>query len=237
MNKLLKIVSATGVALALSAGVAFAASGYSLFGDASYVSPGNASSRAVETTSNPAGAGYGGIDFTVPSGLTLADLTNLSTDYKVTAGGCGGGSPRYSIAVQTPAGDKNVFFYIGTPPNYTCPADGLYHNSGNLAAPANLVDATQLGGGFYEPYAQVQLDYGSYPVIGIALVTDGGWAVGGTQTVVFDNSMINTTTYTYEPNVPTSKDQCKNGGYEDLEDANGQPFKNQGQCVSYFNHQ
>jgi hypothetical protein len=37
-------------------------------------------------------------------------------------------------------------------------------------------------------------------------------------------------------NVATDKDQCKNDGYKNLTDANGEPFKNQGQCVSYSNH-
>ena len=33
--------------------------------------------------------------------------------------------------------------------------------------------------------------------------------------------------------VPTSKDDCKNGGWQTLVDGNGNPFKNQGDCVSY----
>jgi hypothetical protein len=43
------------------------------------------------------------------------------------------------------------------------------------------------------------------------------------------------TTYDFEPNLPppTSKDQCKNGGWMSYTDANGTPFKNQGDCVSY----
>ena len=60
-----------------------------------------------------------------------------------------------------------------------------------------------------------------------------GVLFGGTQTVVFDNTMINATTYTYEPNIPTSKDQCKHGGYKNFTDANGQAFKNQGQCEKF----
>ena len=32
---------------------------------------------------------------------------------------------------------------------------------------------------------------------------------------------------------PTSKDQCKNGGWKNLVDGNGNPFKTQGDCVSY----
>jgi hypothetical protein len=43
------------------------------------------------------------------------------------------------------------------------------------------------------------------------------------------------TTYDFEPNLPTptSKDQCKEGGWQNYADANGTPFKNQGDCVSY----
>ena len=41
---------------------------------------------------------------------------------------------------------------------------------------------------------------------------------------------VNGTTYTYEPN---SKDDCMNGGWQNFTSAPG-PFKNQGQCVSFF---
>ena len=45
-------------------------------------------------------------------------------------------------------------------------------------------------------------------------------------------------TYNFEPfRTPTTKDDCKNGGWQNLRDVNGAPFKNQGQCVSYVNHQ
>lgn len=50
-----------------------------------------------------------------------------------------------------------------------------------------------------------------------------------------DAFTINSTTYDFEPNlpVPTTKDQCKNGGWTHYADASGRPFKNQGDCVSY----
>ena len=38
-------------------------------------------------------------------------------------------------------------------------------------------------------------------------------------------------------NPPQSKDDCKNGGWMTRTTATGEPFRNQGQCVSYFNHQ
>ena len=68
-------------------------------------------------------------------------------------------------------------------------------------------------------------------VTGIQLVTDSGWMFG-TQTILVDNVMINATAYTFEDAVLDSKDQCKNGGWQDFTSAPG-PFKNQGDCVSY----
>jgi hypothetical protein len=41
-------------------------------------------------------------------------------------------------------------------------------------------------------------------------------------------------TYNFEPfRVATSKDDCKNGGFNNVKRADGTSFKNQGQCVSY----
>jgi hypothetical protein len=42
-----------------------------------------------------------------------------------------------------------------------------------------------------------------------------------------------TGTLTTPPPVPTDKDQCKHGGWQNLADDQGEPFKNQGQCVSF----
>jgi hypothetical protein len=46
-----------------------------------------------------------------------------------------------------------------------------------------------------------------------------------------------TWTYNFEPfRTPITKDDCKNGGWKNVRQADGSPFKNQGQCVSYVNH-
>jgi hypothetical protein len=43
--------------------------------------------------------------------------------------------------------------------------------------------------------------------------------------------------YNFEPfRTPLTKDDCKNGGWQNLRAADGSSFKNQGQCVSYVNH-
>jgi hypothetical protein len=200
---------------------------YSLFGDAVLVHPGNGSPTAAQS-SYDGSSSYGGVDFGAPSGLTVSGLSTFSTDYQFTAGSCGssGGSPRLVATVTNGTVTGNISFYIGPPPNYTgCPSN-IWSNTGNLASPTNQVDATQLGGAFYEPYAMVQADYGSYAVTDLFVVLDGYTATA--VTAQFDNVVINNTTYTFE-----SADSCKNGGWQQFTSSPG-PFKNQGDCVSYF---
>ncbi len=45
-----------------------------------------------------------------------------------------------------------------------------------------------------------------------------------------------TWTYDFEPfRGPAAKEECKDGGWENLRRADGSPFKNQGECVAYSN--
>src|SRR5690349_1461847 len=44
---------------------------------------------------------FGSISFEPSKSLTLSDLSNLSATYQVLAGGTGGGSPRFQIALDT----------------------------------------------------------------------------------------------------------------------------------------
>jgi hypothetical protein len=44
------------------------------------------------------------------------------------------------------------------------------------------------------------------------------------------------TTYDFEPyRVATDKEQCKNGGWQNVKRTDGSGFKNQGQCIQYVN--
>jgi hypothetical protein len=46
----------------------------------------------------------------------------------------------------------------------------------------------------------------------------------------------NTWIYNFEPfRSPSSKDECKNGGWENVKSSDGSSFKNQGQCIEYVN--
>lgn len=226
------MVSAIGLMTAalipISASAA-GSTGYTLFGDASLVSPGYNSPTAAQTQSSATvSPNYGGVDFGVPNGVTnLNSLNTLGTEYMFTQGSCGGGAPRFSVTVTTPSGPANMFVYIGPSPSYTGCPDNAWLNTGNLLSAPNTVDASQIGGTQYESYAAVQAAFGNYPVTDVSLVTDAYW-FAGTQTVQFDNVQLNNSTVTFD-----SKDSCKNGGWQQFSSAPG-PFKNQGDCVSYF---
>lgn len=221
------------ITIAAVSAIAAIGSGYTLSGGATFVSPGNASSRAVQLVADVSNAStaddFSVIDFAVTSGLTFADLDTLSADYKFTGGSCAGGSPRFQVNVLDPNTNtvKNIFVYIGPAPSYTgCPPN-VWNNTGNLLAPANLIDTSQLTGGtFYDPATAAVTKFGTYQVVGIQLVSD---TFGAAQTVQIDNVVINSNTTTFEP----GKDDCKNGGWQNFTSAPG-PFKNQGQCVSHF---
>jgi len=216
---------------AISPTVASAAPGYSLFGSASYFTPGNASNRDVDLiadgTANP--AVYSGVDFTIPSGLTIANLNTLSTDYNFVASSCGVGSPRFGISLS---GNPNatIFVYIGPPPNYTNCATTTWTNTGNLLTPASLVDTSQYTGvgTFYDSWAHAQTLFAGQTVTDIFVVSDYGPA--GSQEVQVDNTNVNGTVFNYEPGKFTD---CKNGGWQTFAFAPG-PFSNHGACVSYF---
>jgi hypothetical protein len=233
------------LAFASSAAAFHSPEHYSLFGDAEYVSPGHNSDRAVLLTSDSASStAWGGIEFGVTASTTYADLTTLSTEYMLASGDmCGGGSPRFQIAVEDPStGDSgNIFVYLGDAPNYTC-TGGTWLSSGDLLG-SGTVDTSQLDGGtFYDPYASSTEKYGDYIVTDISLVADAGWSStasggDGVQAVTVDNTVINSTTFTYEepaPTTPGDKNACKDGGWMSMTDTDGNAFKNQGQCVSFI---
>jgi hypothetical protein len=53
-----------------------------------------------------------------------------------------------------------------------------------------------------------------------------------------DGFDYNGTVYDFQlTNTPSSKDDCKDGGFVNFTDADGNAFKNQGQCVAFTNHQ
>jgi hypothetical protein len=53
------------------------------------------------------------------------------------------------------------------------------------------------------------------------------------QLLITGGAQVATTPITFGPPTPQSKGACKNGGWSNLANDQGQPFRNQGSCVSY----
>jgi hypothetical protein len=170
-------------------------SNFAMGGSATVVHPGNASTTAAQlTTISPGGEGH--INIAIPKGLKLRQLTSLSTDYKFIVGTCLGGSPRFTANLTNGSTNTSIFFYLGQPPT-ECAGSEAYANSGDLAAPSSLVDASHLpGGSSNEPYSKVQADFGDFTVKALHIDVDRR---GGDQTVDFDNTRVNGQLVTYEP--------------------------------------
>ena len=220
--------------------VSSALAAFSLFGSASIVSPGSMGSpNAVRLESTCPGGSpdcinnntytFGGVNFTVPAGTTFADIGTLSTDVMAGPGdACVGGAPRFQIrtaetgpADTDPTGD-NIFV------TFNC--TNVWSNTGNALMTGTL-DTGQLGGSYGQSYAAALAQFGSVQVLGVSIVSDGGWASPDTtQTVFIDNTNIDGTIYTYD-----DKDACKDGNWQNLTRTDGSHFRNQGDCVSYTN--
>jgi hypothetical protein len=133
---------------------------------------------------------FSGVTFTPKAPLpTLADITNLSTDYNLGGSDCGGGAPRFEIHLDT---GKNIFVYIGPLPNFTGCFYG-WQNTGNATmATDKRWDTSQVPGGtFYDTHAHALTIAGSAHVKSISLVLDGGWTTERGQDATIDNFTIN----------------------------------------------
>jgi hypothetical protein len=166
----LTVASNTHKTLSTSVNVNVASS-YTLFDDATLISSGG--TTAVQASWSPTQPD-GGVSYSIPAGLTVSNLTTLSTDYLFTAGTCSQGSPRFSITDgQYNSPHNHIFVYLGvqTPSTDTC-AGSTYGNSGNVISASSQVDALQLGAG-YPTWSAFQAAHGSDVVTEIDLVVDG----------------------------------------------------------------
>jgi hypothetical protein len=141
------------------------------------------------------------VSWQVVKPFSLADLNDLSADYKrPTGSGCWGcGSPRFSIAIDEDGdGDRdcNVFVYwgagtAGSAPNYAdCPPVDTWHNTGNFVTDGVLRwDSTQCGGPFSGDHASAVAATGLGIVLRISVVTDGddGGCSGNGHSIYLDN--------------------------------------------------
>jgi hypothetical protein len=167
---------------------------------------------------------------------------NFLQDYAFNAGTSPVGSPEWFVNAATNAGRGSSF------PENTCPSPSSPPNScrafavisssgwyrfahrfyaasdGDLAVEMSIVSETT---GNLVPGADWTIDSGT-PISGV-----GGPSAGYFPNEEISGLPIDNSSLTVAPVPPTSADQCKNGGWRNLTDANGTRFKNQGDCVSY----
>ena len=138
---------------------------------------------------------FGFISYTLSVPLTFAGITDLSAEYEMQTGCFGGGSPRFQVRIDydndtvISAGDRNVFIYWGTHPNFTdCPVG--WNNTGNLIASPDLrYDLSSVGGAFYSTHTDAVNLVGTYTVLRVSVVVDGGFT--GDQVALVDAFTVN----------------------------------------------
>jgi hypothetical protein len=135
----------------------------------------------------------------VPKRLSrFRQLKTLSTRYQIFEGGFGGGSMRFAIGLDTDGDgdfDGHVSVYLGTPPSFDDPATGGWEESGNLIGLPDdelRFDTSQVGGTFYDSYANALALVGQAEVLYVDLIVDAGWAFpNGVQSVLVRDVRIN----------------------------------------------
>jgi len=142
---------------------------------------------------------YSFLSFDPSPELTFNQITTLKADYAFTMGNCGGGSLRWSVRVDVgsdndPSNDGSVFIYYGDYPNFTdCTTTN--QSSVNMIGQSDLrYDTSQVGGTFYDSYADAQTLVGSLRVVRTTLVIDSGW-FNGDQKLAISNVMVNDNTF------------------------------------------
>jgi len=197
MKRLIVLLVVTGGLLATAATASATGITASLFGGAT--SHGTDVKLVSDLTDTSAADDASGISFTLPAGTTFAELTQLSTAFNPTVGGCGGGSPRFSVEL---ASGKNVFVYLGPSPNFTGCQLNEWQSSGNLIGnnDTGRYDTSQVQAGTQSnTYAGALSLIGSQQVTKIDLVVDAGWFFNPkVQTVLVRNVRINGQTF-FEP--------------------------------------
>ncbi len=163
-----------------------------------------------------------GVDIISPlEGQPVSNITELNFDYK-TGEHCGAGAPRFNLQISAD-GSQNAF--LGCAGGTQTPTgNGYTHVEFNAA---QIQAAVIAAGG--TPTSTL---YDLYIIFDEGTDTPVGGTIGTPGQVHIDNISVNNAVVG-QPTSPQSKDDCKNGGWKNLTGANGQAFKNQGDCVSY----
>jgi hypothetical protein len=177
--------------------------------------------------------------------VPLAAVTELSYYTKQNLGtSFTGGDPSYQLLVLLDGTLASFTTFVYEPyengvvvPNAWQQWDvdaGRFWSSRTVVTPTPTCTAVAGAGGppFYT-LAQIKATCPNAVVVGFG-VNIGTF--NPSYDVETDLVNFNGTTYDFEPyEVASSKDQCKNGGWQTVKRADGSSFKNQGDCIQYVN--
>ena len=176
---------------------------------------------AILDNSVPVGSGdYSGVYYKTSSlsGKLLGDVTQLSFNY---TGVPTAGSPRISLPIDvTGDGTTDFYAFIGA----------FYCNNG-----AGLVDP------IHDSTCTIFYTGGpdsGYPNWAAFVAAHPTWHVGAIPFVIADDAGLWTVSNVHlgeQQAARGNKNDCKKGGWMDLERKDGSSFKNQGYCIQYMN--
>ena len=192
-----KLLLAAVAALALAAAAPALAADPTTSGSATITDGVGTIVSNTSVANTPADDG-GAITFPIASGLTLAQITQLSAEFNVTDDDCSAGSPRFVINFGP---NRNVVVYLDPTPSVSggCAAN-TWLSTGNLVGVADAchVDTSQISPGTQctATWASAVTLLGSQPILSISFVVDGGWSQADMeQTVQVRTVKINNDTF------------------------------------------
>lgn len=146
---------------------------------------------------------YSFLSFRPDPAKTFNDITVLKASYSFLQGNCGGGSLRWSVTVDVgndgiTSNDGSVFIYYGNLPNFTDCTTNSQSGTNMIGLGDLRYDTSQVGGTFYDSYANAQALVGSAKVRSAALVIDSGWFAGD-QRLTLASATVNDNTFTPSP--------------------------------------
>ena len=182
----------------------------------------NSSGGGTAAQLTSVGDGYGVVYVTFPTGTTVSQLQNLSTDYTLTQGICTGASPRLAVDVNDPGQDQALVNF-GTQPYGGC-ANNL-PSSMSFISSGTSSDSWQVdGSNSFETWSQFVATYGSDQLADVAIINDSGWAQSGgssttgTEQVLIQNWNVNGTIFFASPggNANCTNETLPPGTYQDI---------------------
>jgi hypothetical protein len=202
-----------------------------------YGAPSGLGSSSLQLATTASTADKAGLYTHTMAGTPLADVTDLSYYTYQPAGNAPFADASYQLQVDTGCGFTTLVFepyenvaqgpIVANTWQKWDVDNGLFWSSRTVACGTSTLVAGAGGAPFYT-LAQVKAMFPNAVVVGIG-VNVGTFNPG--YTVAVDGVQFNDTIYNFEIGTrPTTKDQCKNGGWATFDDP---AFKNQGDCVSY----